>query len=61
MREWAASHGKAVRQKNMRQKTTKFKAGTLPLNMYRTTHLSSEKITSESTETELETYALDYR
>lgn len=35
MREWAAQHGKCVRQRTVRQETTKFKAGTLPLNMYR--------------------------
>ena len=28
-------HGKCVRQRTVRQETTKFKAGTLPLNMYR--------------------------
>ena len=35
MREWAVLHGKCVRQRTVRQETTKFKAGTLPLNMYR--------------------------
>ena len=34
MREWAVQHGKCVRQRTVRQETTKFKAGTLPLNMY---------------------------
>ena len=34
MREWAANYGKAVRQRTVRQETTMFKAGTLPLNMY---------------------------
>ena len=35
MREWAVQHGKFVWQRTVRQETTKFKAGTLPLNMYR--------------------------
>jgi len=35
MREWAVQHGKCVRQRTVRQETTKFKAGTSPLNMYR--------------------------
>lgn len=34
MREWAQEHGKAVRQRTVRQCTTKHNAGTLPLNMY---------------------------
>ena len=33
-REWAQEHGKAVRQRTVRQCTTKHNAGTLPLNMY---------------------------
>ena len=35
MRDWANEYGRAVRQRSIRQETTKFKAGTLPLNMYR--------------------------
>jgi len=35
MREWAVQHGKCVRQRTVRRETTKFKAGTSPLNMYR--------------------------
>ena len=31
---WANEFGKCVRQKTVRQETTMFKAGTLPLNMY---------------------------
>ena len=34
MREWARNNGKSVRQRTVRQETTKYKAGTLPLNMY---------------------------
>ena len=34
MREWANDHGCCVRQRSVRQETTMFKAGTLPLNMY---------------------------
>ena len=36
MRNWANTHGKCVRQRTVRQETTKYKAGTLPLNMYQT-------------------------
>ena len=35
MREWACDNGGAFRQRGFRQETTKFKAGSLPLNMYR--------------------------
>ena len=30
MRNWANTHGKCVRQRTVRQETTKYKAGTLP-------------------------------
>lgn len=36
MRKWANTHGKCVTQHTVRQETTKYKAGTLPLNMYQT-------------------------
>ena len=36
MRNWANTHGKCVRQRTVLQETTKYKAGTLPLNMYQT-------------------------
>lgn len=36
MRKWANTLGKCVRQRTVRQETTKYKAGTLPLNMYQT-------------------------
>ena len=35
IREWAEDYG-TVRQRTVRQETTMFKAGTLPLNMYAT-------------------------
>lgn len=35
MKDWAVQHGKCVRQRTVRQENTKFKSGTLPLNMYR--------------------------
>ena len=35
MYEWANEHGRCVRQRTVRQETTMYKAGTLPLNMYR--------------------------
>ena len=36
MRNWANTHVKCIRQYTIRQETTKYKAGTLPLNMYQT-------------------------
>ena len=33
MRKWARDHGKCVRQRTARQETTKYKAGTIPLNV----------------------------
>ena len=44
MRERAANYGKAVRQRTVRQETTMFKAGTLPLNMYATSVPQNEKV-----------------
>ena len=49
MLEWVANNGKAVRQRTVRQETTMFKAGTLPLNMYATSEQPKEKITMERT------------
>ena len=43
IREWGVQHGKSVRQRTVRQETTKFKAGTLPLNMYRSSPLDYPK------------------
>ena len=43
-RGWAANYGKAVRQRTVRQETTMFKAGTLPLNMYATSVPQNEKV-----------------
>ncbi|CAC5360806.1 unnamed protein product [Mytilus coruscus] len=34
MKNWVNDFGKCVRQRTVRQETTKFKVGTLPLNMY---------------------------
>ena len=31
VRKWARDHGKCIRQRTVRQETTKYKAGTLPL------------------------------
>jgi len=45
MREWAVQHGKCVRQRTVRQGTTKFKTATLPLNMYRPADSASPKDT----------------
>ena len=42
MREWARDNGKSVRQRTVRQGTTKYKAGTLPLNMYERTQPNGE-------------------
>ena len=44
MREWASDNGRVVRQRSVRQETTKFKAGTLPLNMYRSSYTPAEKV-----------------
>ena len=43
-RNWAKTHGKCVRQRTVRQETTKYKAGTLPLNMYQTTVHRGERL-----------------
>ena len=40
----ATTNGKAVRQRNVRQETTMFKAGTLPLNTYRTSDYPKDKV-----------------
>ena len=44
MLEWAANNGKAMRQRTVREEITKFKAGTLPVNMYATFAQSTEKV-----------------
>ena len=36
IKNWAAESGRLVRQRSVRQDTTKYNAGTLPLNAYRT-------------------------
>ena len=43
MMDWAANNGKAVRQRRVRQETTMFKSGTLPLNMYRASNYPKGK------------------
>lgn len=48
MREWAQEHGKAVRQRTVRQCTTKHTAGTLPLNMYEKELPIGERVTFEN-------------
>ena len=50
MLEWAANNSEAIRQRTVRQETTKFKAGTLPLNMYTTSAQSTGKIIIERVE-----------
>ena len=44
MRNWANTHGKCVRQRTVRQETTKYKAGTLSLNMYQTAVHRGERL-----------------
>ena len=46
IKKWANDHGKCVRQltHSQRQETTKFKAGTLPLNMYETAIRGGERL-----------------
>ena len=34
MRQWAQENGASVRQRTVRQETTKYKSGTMPLNVY---------------------------
>ena len=48
MREWARNNGKSVRQRTVRQETTKYKAGTLPLNMYESKQPVDGKIQFET-------------
>ena len=48
MREWAHEHGKAVRQRTVRQCTTKHNAGTLPLYMYEKELPIGERVTFEN-------------
>ena len=48
MREWARNNGKSVRQRTVRQETTKYKAGTLPLNMYERKQPIGEKYSLQS-------------
>jgi len=38
------TNGTAVRQRSVRQETTKFKAGTLPLNMHRSSYTPAKKV-----------------
>ena len=47
MKEWARNNGKSVRQRTVQQETTKYKAGTLPLNMYEGNQPVGEKIQFE--------------
>ena len=49
MIEWATTNGQAARQRSVRQETTLFKAGTLSLNMYRTSHYPKVKVHSALT------------
>ena len=44
MIEWATNNGKSARQRSVRQETTMFKAGTLPLNMYRASDYPKDKV-----------------
>jgi hypothetical protein len=48
MVEWATTNGKAVRQRSVRQETTMFKAGTLPLNMYRSSDYPKDKVSFDT-------------
>lgn len=47
MTECARDHGRAVCQRRVHQETTKFKAGTLPLNVYRSSYRPEEKVFSQ--------------
>ena len=50
MRLWARDNGKCVRQRTVQQETTKYKAGTLTLNMYQTTVHRGERLQSVTLE-----------
>ena len=52
MRKWENTHGKCVRQCTVRQETTKYKAGTLPLNMYQTAIHRGERLEFATVEPE---------
>ena len=54
MQEWAQEYGKAVRQRTVRQCTTKHNAGTLPLNMYEKEIPIGERMTFEDSDQESE-------
>ena len=55
MIEWATNNGKAARQRSVRQETTMFKAGTLPLNMYRTSDYPKDELSFSHNTIEEET------
>ena len=55
MTEWATNNGRAARQRSVRQETTMFKAGTLPLNMYRTSDYPKDKVSFSPNTVEEET------
>ena len=55
MIEWATNNGRAARQRSVRQETTMFKAGTLPLNMYRTSDYPKDKVSFSPNTVEEET------
>ncbi|KAJ7363185.1 hypothetical protein OS493_011465 [Desmophyllum pertusum] len=59
MLEWASNNGKAVRQRAVRQETTMFKAGTLPLNMYATSVQPKDKLRLERRPVECPTETAD--
>ncbi len=44
MREWASMHGKAVKQRTVRQDNTKCRSGTIPLNMYQVSKIPTDKV-----------------
>jgi hypothetical protein len=43
MADWARKYGSCVRQRSVRQETTMYKSGTLPINMYTTTELKDKE------------------
>ena len=44
MREWANAFGKTVRQRNVRQETCSYRAGTMPLYAYEKEHLPGDAV-----------------
>ncbi|CAC5395641.1 unnamed protein product [Mytilus coruscus] len=54
MREWAMDFGKCVRQRFIRQQTTMYNTGTLPLNMYINRPNNTTRVAFQQTDVEMQ-------